>query len=147
MGERKELQNKLDLIDQLQVRLENREDGFQHFYSEESPKEEIDIPPDELESEELSSLKRLTDFFCGFSADEIYAFPEIRRQQFITLLDRAIRLLEDARHYDTVDDLARDKFTDKANFIQAADEIYEDIPQELFELKRETEEKRLEPQG
>ncbi|HSG98489.1 MAG TPA: hypothetical protein VLB27_00475, partial [candidate division Zixibacteria bacterium] len=123
-----------------------RQDGFQHFFEESAPAEETEIPRGELEDEEFNSLERLTDFFGGFRADEVMQFPDTRIAEFINLLDRAIRLLEDARHFDPVGNLAKYKFTDKANFIQAADEIYEDIPQELFELKREIEESRLEGQ-
>ena len=146
MTAKTELQDKLDVLEELQVRLETRQDGFQHFFEESEPKEESDNPPGEFEEEEFHSLERLTDFFGGFRAEEVMQFPDTRMAEFVNLLDRSIRLLEDARHFDPVGNLAKYKFTDKANFIQAADEIFEDIPQELHELKREVEESRLEGQ-
>ncbi|MFQ5608604.1 MAG: hypothetical protein ACE5GA_11715 [Candidatus Zixiibacteriota bacterium] len=134
MSVRSELQAKLDLLEELQRRLENREDGFARFEIEELPKEELEAPSGALEREGFSSLERVADLFTGFRADDIWKLPDTRRIQFRSLMERTIRLLEDARHFDQVRDLARDSFTDKANFIQAAGEIYEDIPEELLTL-------------
>lgn len=144
MSEHTELQDKLDLMEELQVRLETRQEGFAQFSHEKEPTEEQETPTGELEEEEFNSLERLTDFFGNVSAREVELFGETQRIEFEELLSRAIRLLEDARHFDLVKDLAKDHFTDKANFIQAADEIYEDISDELHELKQRAVERRLE---
>jgi hypothetical protein len=145
MSEYTELQEKLDLIEELQVRLENRQQGFGQFSHEKKPREEQETPPGEFEAEEFVSLERLTDFFGNITADEVNTFGETLRMQFTELLSRAVRLLDDARHFDPVKDLAKDHFTDKANFIQAADEIFEEISEELHELKQRAVERRIEP--
>ena len=137
MTAKTELQHKLDLLEELQRRLENRQDGFERFETEAVPREEQEIEPGAMESLGFSSLERLADLFTGFGAADIWKLPDIRRVQFRSLLERTVTLLEDARHYDEVRDLARNKYTDRANFIQAAQEIYEDVPEELLALLSE----------
>lgn len=144
MSEHSELQSKLDLIEELQVRLENRQQGFGEFSKDAIPKEERENPQGEFETEEFASLERLTDFFGNINARELDSFNESQRIEFVGLLNRSIRLLEDARHYDPVKDLAKNHFTDKVNFIQAADEIYEEISDDLHELKRRAADRRSE---
>lgn len=133
------IQNKLDLLEELQRRLENRQDGFEHFETELVPREEQEYAPGALDNLGFKSLERLADLFTGFRAEDIRNLPDALRVQFRSLLERAITLLEDARHYDKVRDLARNAVTDKATFIQAANEIYEDVPEELLALLGEFE--------
>lgn len=139
MSAKTELQHKLDLLEELQRRLENRQDGFEHFETETVPREEQEFAPGALENLGFTSLERLTDLFTGFGAGDIWKLPDTRRVEFRTLLERTITLLDDARHYDEVRDLARGAVTDKATFIQAANEIYEDVPEELLALLSEFE--------
>ena len=139
MSAKTELQHKLDLLEELQRRLENRQDGFERFETETVPREEQEFPQGALENLGFTSLERLADLFNGFGDADIWRLPDTLRVEFRSLLERTITLLEDARHYDEVRDLARGVFTDKATFIQAANEIYEDVPEELLALLGEME--------
>lgn len=145
MSAHRELAEKLALLEELQRRLENGQDGFARFYTESTTEDEDesgDSSVAEYEAEGFDSLERLTDFFAGFTATEVMELPVPLHTQFTASLNGALSLLEDARKFDPVADLARYRFTDKASFIQAADEIFEDIPEDLHAFKREFEEQR-----
>jgi len=135
MAQRKELRSKLDLIEELQRRIENREDGFQYFVAENTPTEELDDPPDVFGVDRIKALERVTAFFAGCDVEKVMALSDDMRLQFIDLLNRTIDLLQDARHYDMVEAIADSKAIDRASFVQAANEIYEDIPEDLLSLK------------
>ncbi len=135
MAQRKELQSKLELIEELQRRIANREDGFQYFVVDTPPAEEMDDPPDVFDIDRIKPLERLAGFFAGCDTEKVMALSDDLRVQFSSLLNRAIDLLEDARHYDMLDAIAQNKAIDRASYVQAANEIYEDIPEDLTALK------------
>jgi hypothetical protein len=135
MALRRELQSKLELIEELQRRIENREDGFQFFATETTPTEELDDPPDVFGIDRIKPLARLAEFFANCDVEKVMALSDELRVQFVNLLNRSIDLLEDARHYDMFNAIASAKAIDRASFVQAANEIYEDISEDLNALK------------
>ncbi len=135
MALRKELKRKLELMEELQRRIENREDGFQFFATETAPTEELDDPPDVFDVDRIKPLARLAEFFANCDVEKAMALSDDLRVQFVNLLNRSIDLLEDARHYDMLDAIARSKAIDRASFVQAANEIYENISEDLTALK------------
>ncbi len=139
MGQKKEIKSKLELIEELQRRITNREDGFQYFAADNTPDEELDEQPNIFGVDRIKSLERLANFFAGCDPEKVMSLADEMRAQFINFLNRTIDLLEDARHYDMIEAVARDKAIDRASFVQAANEIYEDIPEDLTALKSSLE--------
>ncbi len=135
MALRKEIKGKLELMEELQRRIENHEDGFQFFVAETAPTEELDDLPDTFGVDRIKPLARLADFFANCDVEKVMALSDELRVQFVNLLNRSIDLLEDARHYDMLNAIANAKAIDRASFVQAANEIYEDISEDLNALK------------